>query len=380
MNFLFRVDASFQAGSGHVMRCLTLASSLVDRGFEVKFLCRDFPGNLCNFLEAQGFSTFKLNTPREFLNHALANDGDQTAPNYGTSDNKVDKQSSLFIPWQVDAEQTKSLLTTKKLEIDWLIVDNYLIDHRWQEILRPYVRYIMIVDDLANRSHDCDLLLDQNLLANLNTRYNGLVPSDSQLLLGPNYLMLRPEFLAARQKRHFDREPTKIILTFGGVDRNNTTAWVLKALNQLVSHSSLEIMVVLGGGCPHRLEVQALAAQSIHSVTIQQSVTQIAERMAWADLAISAGGFTCYELAYMGVPTMVITIAKHQEKVAQELHHRGMSVYLGAFESLNQNDFIHTTQSLMADPQKQISMSNVGQMYIDGQGTGRVIEKIMNHS
>jgi UDP-2,4-diacetamido-2,4,6-trideoxy-beta-L-altropyranose hydrolase len=155
MNIIIRADASIQIGTGHLMRCLTLANELRSKGIKASFVCRELPGNLCNFIENKGYSVYRLPDSRN-------------------------------VTWQTDAEQTKAILNEEQ-DADWLIVDHYALDRQWELQMKPHVKKIMVIDDLADRPHHCDLLLDQNLYFNQNTRYDELVPDYCKKLLGPKY-------------------------------------------------------------------------------------------------------------------------------------------------------------------------------------------------
>ena len=244
MNIVFRTDASLQIGTGHVMRCLTLADELRQRGAVVSFVCREHPGNLIGLIEGKGYSVKRLPQP--------------TSEYFVTSED-VAHAAWLGVPWQQDA--TETLAALGKMQPEWLIVDHYALDCRWESILRPNVGRIMVIDDLADRSHDCDLLLDQNLYQNMATRYDELVPATCAKLLGPKYALLRPEFAQARNNlRQRDGRVRRILVFFGGVDPTNETE---KAIHALVSIADRQfaVDVVVGGGNPHKQQIENLCAE-----------------------------------------------------------------------------------------------------------------------
>ena len=173
MKFLFRTDSSNVIGSGHVMRCLTLAKALEVRGAECHFVCRDHVGNMAELITEQGFSV-----------HLLKSSPGGSA--YQTDQNGVDPYSDwLGANWRVDAAQTKQQIRDESY--DWLVVDHYGIDQSWETELRTRAKRIMVIDDMANREHDCDLLLDQNYVDGFLTRYQTLVSKDAACLLGPEF-------------------------------------------------------------------------------------------------------------------------------------------------------------------------------------------------
>jgi len=181
---VFRTDAALQIGTGHVMRCLTLAEALAERGAHCRFVCREHSGNLMELIRDRGFDAIGL--PVESGRLATEASSDEPIGAHATW---------LGADWAVDAEQACAALGD--MDADWLIVDHYALDVRWERSLRSRCRRLMVIDDLADRIHDCDLLLDQNL-GREPRDYAGLVPDCSAILVGPRFALLRPEFAALR--------------------------------------------------------------------------------------------------------------------------------------------------------------------------------------
>lgn len=181
MNVYFRADAAALIGAGHVMRCLTLAAQLRRRGAAVTFICREFAGNLCDFIARQGFAVRRL---------AVAAGAEPTAA----------QDTWLGADWRRDAREVREILASQAQPADWLVVDHYAIDWHWERTVRPMVRRLLVIDDLANRRHVCDVLLDQNLHRDAAGRYDGLLPVHCRRLLGPRYALLRPEFWQANRR------------------------------------------------------------------------------------------------------------------------------------------------------------------------------------
>ena len=172
MKTVFRADASTEIGTGHVMRCLSLANRLRRAGHASYFICRDLPGNLASFIEGCDFKVHLLPAPPSKVAGCVT----ASEPPHARW---------LGVPWDVDARDTAGALQQLGADIDWLVVDHYAIDSHWEASLRPFANGIMVIDDLADRRHDCDLLLDQNLSRNAEQRYQGKVMEDCRLLLGP---------------------------------------------------------------------------------------------------------------------------------------------------------------------------------------------------
>lgn len=182
MLVVIRADASETIGSGHIMRCLTLAERLRLKGAEVSFICRDFSGNLVEHIRNKGFKV-----------HLLSKVGGE---NLSVQSNG--KQKWLGTDWNKDADEAIAVLAKYKKKIDLIIVDQYGIDYKWQSRIRAMTQKIMVIDDLANRRHACDILLDQNFFEYPSARYSYLVPQNCRMLLGPHYALLRSEFIEAR--------------------------------------------------------------------------------------------------------------------------------------------------------------------------------------
>ncbi|MFH1686491.1 MAG: UDP-2,4-diacetamido-2,4,6-trideoxy-beta-L-altropyranose hydrolase [bacterium] len=310
MLVVIRTDASLEIGTGHVMRCLTAAEQLHSHGAEVRFVCRAFPGNLCDVIREHGYRCDRL--PFEC----------------GDVKNTYD---SIYARWLsvdqiVDAEQTQGVLHSYGTRPDWIIADHYGLNSLWHKAMRPYSRRIMVIDDLANRPLDCDLLLDQNYYANMAQRYWGLAPAYCRQLLGPEYALLRREFLVA-DRRQRSTAVRCILVFFGGTDPSNQTAVALGAIREL-SNTNLCVDVVIGATNPHREHIERLCARS-DRFELHQNVSNMAELMSAADLAIGAGGTTTYERLYMRLPTLAISIADNQTEVLKGLHGAGHLVYLG---------------------------------------------------
>ncbi|MBD1835588.1 UDP-2,4-diacetamido-2,4,6-trideoxy-beta-L-altropyranose hydrolase [Cyanobacteria bacterium FACHB-472] len=312
MHFVFRVDSSTQIGTGHVMRCLTLADALRDRAGDVVFICRSLPGNLCDVVEKKGFKVF-------------------------------------LIPETEDATNTQAILSKQQQSINWLIVDHYGLDYRWERQLRPYIKQIMVIDDLANRFHDCDLLLDQNLYENLESRYDGLVPEHCEKLLGLKYALLRSEFRETRQKfRQRDGTVKRILVSFGGSDATNETTKALLAIASL-NRPDIAVDVVVGASNPYGEQVRQMSAK-IPNANFYCQVTNMAELMAISDLAIAAGGTTTWERCFLGLPSITIAIAQNQLATTAAVASTGATWYLGWCSDVSVQDLANIIQQALSNP------------------------------
>ncbi|MGL6030717.1 MAG: UDP-2,4-diacetamido-2,4,6-trideoxy-beta-L-altropyranose hydrolase [Kurthia gibsonii] len=295
---IIRVDASQDIGSGHVMRCLTLAYQLQNCGHQVKFICREADGDLENYIREQGFEV-------RLLPYIKSNIWEWMKENY--------KQ---------DVNETTQLL--KNEMIDLLIVDHYSIDEKWEKVLSKYVKKIMVIDDLANRRHHCDLLLDQNYYKNKEIRYQKYISNETIQCLGPNFMLVREEFYASYST---NQQPT-IFIFFGSVDQTNETLKVLKALGKLQKKRFFHIITVVGSINPKRYEIEAYC-QSLSSCEFHCQVDNMAELMAKAHFSITSGGTITWERAMMGLMGIVITVADNQIELTENLNEQQAICYLG---------------------------------------------------
>lgn len=312
MNVVVRADASVQLGAGHVMRCLTLADALRQKGARVSFICCRLTGNLIDFIQKKGYQAYTLPVVSAQIPKG-------TPPGW---------EQCLRSFWEADAEWTKAVLAGEERYADWLIVDHYSFDSRWESIIRPFVKRIMVIDDLAERPHDCDILLDQNFYNNINSRYKGLVPDNCIKLLGPRYALLRPEFKEARKNLlRRDGIVRRILVFFGSSDPTNETVKALEAI-RLLKRPDIAVDVVVGESNPNKDRVSEICFVSQNTRYYCQ-VENMALLMAKADLAIGSGGSTTWERCFLGLPTITLVIAENQSETTAALAAEGAVWALG---------------------------------------------------
>lgn len=314
------------------MRCLALAAALRDRGAAPLFVSRELPGGLSCLVADQGFAVRRLAPPDPM----------------GGFQPETEYAGWLGVPWQTDAREVAEQLQHSPRP-DWLIVDSYAIDARWERSLRHLARRIMVIDDLADRPHDCELLLDQNLCADMESRYEGLVSDTCRLLLGPRHALLRAEFLEARRRlRSRDGSVGRLLLFLGGSDQGNQTGKVLRALRQL-DRPGLAVDVVVGASNPHRDEIRATCAATPGTLYHYQ-VDNMAELMLQADLAIGAAGSTTWERCYLGLPSLLLVLADNQFAGAKGAAAAGAAICLGACGAVTADHIAGVLGSLLGDP------------------------------
>ncbi|MEK4484805.1 UDP-2,4-diacetamido-2,4,6-trideoxy-beta-L-altropyranose hydrolase [Psychrobacillus sp. FSL H8-0484] len=321
MQVLIRVDSSIKIGTGHVMRCLTLANQLKSKGLQVLFVCRELEGNIIDYIQLQGFSV-----------HSIPNK------------TKLEKAY-----WLEDVNQIIQIIKSGCLEVKLLIVDHYELDKEWEEKLRPFVKKIMVIDDLANRSHDCDILLDQNYYVNLETRYQSLVPKNCVQLLGPNYALLRDEFLeVVNGPRERTEKIENILVFFGGTDPTGETVKTLEALRKQIKQNVI-VSVVVGASNPKRNEVEKLCHQMPNTIFHCQ-VSNMAELMQNADLAIGAGGSTTWERCFLRLPSITIIVAENQHELTEAISTLGTSINLGISKEVGVLDIENAISNILSNP------------------------------
>lgn len=312
MKILFRTDASLDIGTGHVMRCLTLANELVTQGGECIFVIKNHLGHLADIIRQQGFQVeiLELTTDR---------------------DDKLFHSTWLGSTQVEDACQTQQI--AEKFQPDLIVVDHYALDENWEIKLRPFCQKILAIDDLADRKHDCDWLLDQNL-GKTPVHYQHLVPERCALLLGPQYALLQPQYAELHRRALPRQGPIKNILVyFGGSDLHDLTGMATQAYLQL-NRPDIQLNVVMGSSYSYRNKLEKFA--QVHSnIKLYQNLPSLAPLMIQADLAIGAGGGTSWERCCLGLLTIIVTLEKNQISIARELHQQQMAHWLGSAENID---------------------------------------------
>ncbi len=306
-----RVDASVQLGIGHVMRCITLTRMLVQAlDTSITFVCNDdLPAEMAEMIQQYGYRLRRIAVP---------------------------KDESAY-SWEQDAEQTIACLSEQS--IDWLIVDHYQLDQHWERELRPYTDHILVIDDLANRVHDCDALLDQNLHPSMYSRYEALVKPDCRLFIGPAYILLRPEFVKYREHRQSVERCRHILINFGGSDPTHETERLVQLLGRLSFEDAMPTFhIVAGPANARREQVKQLCSDMPQIIYYDQA--NMAELLVHTDLAIGAGGITMWERCFMGVPSAVIIVADNQIESVQEAERLELIWNLGKSNEVDEERLI----------------------------------------
>ena len=353
----FRADAGVQIGHGHVMRCLTLADELAAHGARCTFMTRPQDGDLCAAIEDRGHFVYRLGT---------CEDG------YGDHPDPPAHASWLGRSWRIDATECRALL--EGIAPDWLVVDHYALDTEWQSVATPKNTKLMVIDDLADRPHQADILLDQNFGRDARA-YCSLVPTDCRILVGPQYALLRPEFarhrplaLARREKM----EPRQLLVTMGGVDKENVTGQVLTALSKVPQIGALSVNVLLSQSAPWHDAVKQQASEIGLHVKILKSPTNIAEIMTQADFCIGSVGSTALERCALGLPTLQIPIASNQVFTAARMHDEGIAFALPSPDDPEFLDAIDQSMKFLLSRSTYLTVARRAASHVDGSRNGRV--------
>jgi UDP-2,4-diacetamido-2,4,6-trideoxy-beta-L-altropyranose hydrolase len=368
MNVVFRVDASQQIGTGHVMRCLTLADALTARGAECRFICREHPGNLIEFIHSKGFPVHGLPVcESQKVNLPVINEVRGVI--------HLPHRDWLGTTQEQDAAECAAIL--RERITDWLVVDHYALDSHWEVALKSYCYKLMVIDDLADRPHQADLLLDQTF-SRLPADYAPWVPATSTLLCGSQYALLRPEFAALRAyslARRAGAPLRRLLVTMGGIDKDNATGQVLRALQSSELSDNYLITVVMGANAPWLTEVRQQAEEMPRPTDVRINVENMAQLMADSDLAIGAAGSTSWERCCLGLPTVLVVLADNQRQVAQGLEQAGAAYVLMAPDLINES--LPEALSLVASSSTlRSAMIQAAQRIVDGNGVASVIQHL----
>jgi UDP-2,4-diacetamido-2,4,6-trideoxy-beta-L-altropyranose hydrolase len=355
MAIVFRVDASAQIGTGHVMRCITLATALKKNGHEIVFVARQLTTELSTKIIE---SNFQLS----LLDYTFSDDFDE-----------LPHAHWLKCSQSTDANATIQIIS--KLNVEWVIVDHYGIDYRWHSKIKLHTDKIMVIDDIADRVHDCDMLLDQNFYINMQTRYIGKVPLNCEMLLGPEFLILRDEFILKREQAKLRTTSVKnILVNFGGVDPDNYTKTTLEILAKVTDYE-YEVNVVIGTQHPAKDDIKDYCKKNGFNCYIQTN--QMSVLILKADMAIGAGGATTWERCALGLPTIVLPIADNQLELVIDAATVGILYYADIdLKSKNNQNFECHIRALLSNSILRSSISKRAMELIGTSGTNKIVHKL----
>ena len=356
MKVALRTDASGRIGTGHLMRCLTLADTLRAGGARTRFVCRPLPAGFDELVRGRGHELVVLPP------------GIDAAP-------AADPPHAAWLG-ATQAEDAEATLATLDggAPWDWVVVDHYALDARWETRLRDRVRRILAIDDLADRRHDCDALLDQNLYAEGEARYADVVPAHCIRMLGPRYALLRPEFAAARARlRERGDAVRRVLVFFGGVDARNLTAATLDALDAI--GVDVDVDVVIGAAHPQRAALEARCAVRPRT-TCHVQAADMAALIAAADLGIGAAGVATWERCALGLPALAFAVAANQQALLRDAAREGLLLGPQADPADPEALGLHLL-AMLGNPSLRAHVSRRGIETVDALGAARVASAIL---
>ena len=353
---IFRVDSSYKIGTGHVMRCLNLARVFINYGIKVIFICRNLKGNLINLIK------------KEFQVLILEDCQKETTRN---NDKKF--INDISTNQVLDALNTISLIESLNIQnFCYLIIDHYFLDKKWEEVVQNKYKKdenklfkILVIDDLFNREHSCDFILDQNIISQKNP-YLNLSNQNTNCLLGPYFALLSSDY-SLKKKSIVKRNLIKTILVFfGGVDKNNLTTKVINILSNEKFKDNI-VNIVVGKNNKELKNIKKIT-NSRKNFNLFVQIDSLANLLSKSDLVIGGGGVNSWERECMEVPTILISLSENQVKLAKSITELGKVKYLGHFDQL-QDEVI--SQSIAKEIDHQ-SLRNKKGYFIDGFGANRV--------
>ena len=336
---LVRADASLEIGTGHVMRCLALAQGWRASGGNVIFVCAQLTPSLKDLLQAEHIQVTQIDAPP------------------GSRE---------------DLARTEQL--ARSTDVSWLAIDGYQFDTDYQATMQQ-CRSLLTIDDNAELDYyAADLVLNQNAHASPSLFENR--SSNTRLLLGPRFALLRDEFVAYRGwSREIPQRATRLLLTMGGSDAANLTPRLLPLLADLPIED-LRIRVVMGGSARNADAVASIAAQYPGRVEVLRDVKNMAALMTWADVAVAGAGTTCWEMCSLGLPAILIVVADNQKFIARKLADLGAVENAGSAANLDAASVAESCRLLLADRTRRTLMSQIERQIVDGSGRERVLDQM----
>lgn len=360
MKVVFRADASPSLGVGHIMRCLSLARFLLTNGSKVRFVSLKIPTKVRKSILDAGCEYREIGEP-DIVSSAWPANSDLKVSSTWSDDRQLE-----------DAKRTSKSISD--VHWDWIVVDHYSIDSSWERLIDMNTEKLLVIDDLANRSHSCDVLLDQTL-GRKKADYKRYVADKTELLVGVSYALLRPEFKELRGysfKRKSGFLIKNVLICLGGGDEKNVTASVLEVLSEITESQDWNITVVLGAASPWVEAIENLIESLKIKVELVFDRADMAQMMCEADLAIGGAGTSSWERCCLGLPSVMIVMAENQIEIALALEKVGAAIVIPSIADvpLKLPRIISSIYSRTVDI-KSISM--LGRNIVDGNGCEKVL-------
>jgi len=333
LNIAFRVDASSDIGIGHLMRCLALSEELIKRGHICYFLTKINDDELIDIMKKNNISHQKV---------------------------KIAATLEEDLDFLINFSNEK--------DINWVITDHYDLTTQYIQRIKQNNLKVLSIDDTALIHYYSDIVLNQNIGSD---KLNFSAEGYTKFLLGPKYAIIRNELLKNEQRTERDTVK-KILIMLGGTDKDNFTLKILESLKSFIKN--LEFKVVIGPLNPFYNDIKKYIKEESLKIKLIKSPENIADLYLDSDIAISAGGTTCYELAYFGIPNIIITIADNQVNIARELDKQKVSVYLGKKEEVKAKQLKNKFNELVNNHSLQKNISQNGKKMVDGNGKERIVD------
>ena len=338
-----RVDSSTKIGYGHLIRCISLADTL-KKSFKINFICTNLNGNLISQICKKKFEVFRFNTKSQRIN--------------------VKK----------DAEKTISIIKKHRNKKSLLILDSYILSQEWENRVKPYVKRLIVIDDLMDRKHSCDLIIDQNLHTQMNSLYTKSVPKNCIKLLGPDYAILRNQFIAQRKYAKIRSLPIKnILVSFGGTDNENHTLHALTSLKKL--NSDVNVNVVTGTANIGKKIIKNFCKKNFNYNYFEQ-VENMVKLMQVADLCIGSSGTTTWERCCVGLPAIAIVTSNDQKDIASAVSKNKCIINLGKIKKSDNVNYVRLMKNLKNSELQNMSRNCM--KLVDGKGAARISKYIFS--
>lgn len=311
MKVVFRVDSSYKTGSGHIMRCIAMAEKLKYYA-SVSFISRNLKNNINHIILQYGFDLIELDYP------------------------KFDNGTWLEVGYRQDAEDTINVLKAFSDKIV-LITDHYELDSKWEKLIKPYVHKIVVIDDLGNREHCCDILID-NSTENGNVKYKDILSSNCIGIYGRQYQIFRDEFLIQRENiSHFIKKIEKVLVFFGGTDPTRETLRLIKNINFL-KHNHINFFIIVGESNPQKHEIENYLRKYTNTELLIQ-IPNMAECLTNVDICFGAAGVSNWERVFLQVPSFCVSVVNNQKLEEKVFDLSKPYIYLGHFNQLDDSTY-----------------------------------------
>ena len=342
----FRCDSSFDIGSGHVIRCLTLANFLKKKGLFTTFICKETKGNLFDVILKHNHNLVVLSNNKKNI-------------------------------WEDDAQEIIDKIKDFNSSKDWMVVDHYFLNKDWETRISSKLYKLFIIDDLCDRPHYGNILLNQNYLPGIRSQYKKILSSKTKILLGPKYALLSPEYKATRKliKINKKKKLQRVIIFFGATDHKEQTIKCLSILSK-INLKLLKIDIVIGLANKKKKLIEEIT-NKIDNAILHVQIPSLCNLMKNADLYLGSGGTTTWERCCLGLPSIVISTSENQVRQNEYLFNKGVIKYLGKAESVSEEN-IRTALLMFAEGYDSTKMSKKALKITNGNGAELVSKEFLN--